>query len=254
MAEKPSIKMSVKNNSSKAFVVTKKTVNVKISDSSKPIRTSAMKVSKSESGTMANMTQGRSVKVHKLTVLIALVIIILGVILFYGRGLVVAAVVNGQPISRLSLVQEVEKASGKQALASLIRNVLIEQEARKQNVIVGYRDIDNQIKTIETNLSKQGQKLDQMLLMQGMTRDDLRKIVTLDLLVTKLVEKDIKVTEKEVNDYIEKNKDLLPKDKTENELKKMAREQLKKQLLSQKAQAWIAGLEKKANIVKFVDY
>ncbi len=196
----------------------------------------------------------RAIRVHRSSIIVALVIILLGVLLYFGRGFIIAAVVNGQPISRFSLIQETEKASGRQALASLIRNALVEQEARKQNVTISEKQINDQIKTIENNLSKQGQKIDQMLALEGMTRDDLRRIIRLDLLVTKLIEKDIKITDKQVNDYIEKNKETLPKDKSEAQLKKEVAEQLKKEQLPQKAQAWFAELEKKANIMKFVDY
>lgn len=197
---------------------------------------------------------GRSVKVHKSTLIFAALIILLGILLYLGRGLIVAAVVNGQPISRVAVVQETEKASGKQVMASLIRNTLVEQEASKKNVTVSDKEINDQIKTIEDNLSKQGQKLDQMLTMEGMTKDDLRKIIRLDILVTKLVGKDIKISDKDINNYIASNKDVLPKGKSDKELKQFAKEQLQKAQLPQKAQAWFAELEKKAKIVKFVDY
>ncbi len=189
-----------------------------------------------------------------MTLIIAFVIILLGALLYLGRAYIVAVVVNGQPISRWELIQETEKASGKQVLTSLIRNTLVEQEAKKQNLTISEKQVNDQIKTIESNFSKQGQKIDQMLALQGMTRNDLRKLVRLDLIITKLIEKDIKITDKQVKEYIEKNKDIFPAGKSEDELKKIAKEQLKKEQLSQKAQAWFAELEAKAKIVKFIDY
>jgi foldase protein PrsA len=203
---------------------------------------------------MGHKIGGRSVRVHKSTLIIAIAIIAVGAFLYFGRGFIVAAVVNGQPISRLALIQEAEKQSGKQALAGLVRNILVEQEAKKQNVTITEKQIDDQIKTVEANLSKQGQNLDQMLTLEGMTRADLRKVIRLDLLVTKMVEKNIKVSDKDVSDYIEKNKDILPKDQSESELKKTVLDRLKQQQLSQKAQEWLTGLEKNAKVVKFVNY
>jgi hypothetical protein len=197
---------------------------------------------------------GRSVKIHRSTVFIVLGILLLGFILYYGRGFFVAAVVNGQPVSRLSLVQETERQSGKQAMAMLVRNILVEQEAKKQNVTVSEKQVADQVKTIQNNLSKQGQNLDDMLKLEGMSRDDLNKIVRLDLLVSKIVGKQIKITDKDVNDYIEKNKDILPKNEKGDALKKIVRERIKQEQLPEKAQAWFAELEKKANIIKFVDY
>lgn len=201
-----------------------------------------------------NISNPRTFKIHKLTLIFVFLIIVAGLLMYLGRGYIIAAVVNGQPISRLELVKESEKASGKQAMASLVRNILVEQEARKKNINISDKEINDQIKKVEGNLSKQGQKLDQMLTLEGLTRDDLRKMIRLDLLITKLIGKDVKITDKEINDYIETNKDYLPKGKSEKELKKDAEEALKRQKLPQKAQSWFADLEKKANIVKFVNY
>jgi foldase protein PrsA len=163
-------------------------------------------------------------------------------------------VVNGQPVSRLSLVEESERESGKQAMAMLVRNVLVEQEAKKENVTVSDKEVSDQIKTIQNNLSKQGQNLDDMLKLEGMSRDDLNKIVRLDLLVSKIVGKQIKITDKDVNDYIAKNKDILPKNVKGETLKKTVRERIKQEQLPEKAQAWFANLERQANIIKFVNY
>jgi len=148
----------------------------------------------------------QALKVRKSFIFFIALIIIIGGLLYYFRGLFVAAVVNGQPISRLTVIHETEKQSGKQALNTLVRNTLIEQEAQKEHVTVSDQEVNDELKTVESNLSKQGQKLDQVLAMQGMTRDDLRKLVTLDKLVQKMVGKDIKISDKEVNDYINKNK------------------------------------------------
>ena len=197
---------------------------------------------------------GRSVKIHRSTVFVVIGILIVAFVLYYGRGLFVAAVVNGQPVSRLSLVKEAERESGKQAMAMLVRNALVEQEASRQNVKVSDKELADQIKTIENNLSKQGQNLDETLKSEAMSRNDLNRIVRLDLLVGKLVGKEIKITEKQVVDYIDKNKDFLPKDKKDDELKKLVKERIKQEQLSEKAQVWLANLEKKASIVKFVNY
>ena len=193
-------------------------------------------------------------KINRSTVFIVLGILLLGLILYYGRGFFVAAMVNGQPVSRFSLIEESERASGKQAMAMLVRNVLVEQEAKKQKITVSDKEVADQIKTIEKNVSKQGQKLDDLLKLENMSKDDLRKIVKLDLLVGKLVGKEIKITDKDVTDYIEENKDILPKDQKGDALKKTVREMIKQEQLPEKAQAWLANLHKKASIIKFVNY
>jgi hypothetical protein len=179
--------------------------------------------------------------------------LILGLLL-YNRGLFVAAVVNGQPISRLSVVKETEKQAGKQTINNLVRNTLIEQEARKQKVTVTDKEIDEEIKKVEQTLSQQGQKLDQVLALQGLTKEDLRKLIRLDKLVSKMVGKDIKVTDQEIDEYIEKNRESLPQDQTAEQLRKSVSDTLRQQQLNQKVQTWLASLQSKAKIQYFVQY
>ena len=244
---------------------TKKTIDAAKSDTNKRVKKTAtlIRKPKKESPQAYQMVAetvaktsigGRSVKIHRSTVFIVIGIVLIALILYYGRGFFVAAVVNGQPVSRLSLVKEAERESGKKAMAMLVRNALVEQEASRQNVKVSDKELADQIKTIENNLSKQGQNLDTALKSEGMSRDDLYRIVRLDLLVGKLVGKEIKITDKDIADYIDKNKDFLPKDQKGDALKKIVRERIKQEQLSEKAQVWLVNLEKKASIFKFVNY
>jgi foldase protein PrsA len=198
-------------------------------------------------------TQTQTVKLRKSYVILIIVIVLLGAILYYFRGLFVAAVVNGQPISRLEVVQQAEKQSGKQTLDTLVRDALIEQEAKKENITVSDQEVNTQITTLQNNLKKQGQTLDQVLAAQGMSEDDLRNLIRLDQLVQKMVAKNVKVKDQEVNDYIAKNKDSLP-NTDDATLKKQVKAQLLQQKTNEAVQTWLANLQQKANIVYFVQY
>lgn len=199
-------------------------------------------------------SSSKGFKIKKSYIILAITVLALAALLVIFRNLFVAAVVNGQPISRLSVVREAEKQSGSQVLNMLVRNKLIEQEATKQNVTVSDKEVDDQIKKLEGNLQKQGQKLDQALKMQGMSREDLRKIIKLDQMVSKMVGKDIKITDKQVADYIEKNKDALPQGQDEAQLKTSVKEQLRQQQLNEKVRSWLEKLQKDAKIDKLVNY
>jgi hypothetical protein len=202
----------------------------------------------------ANNASKNSLKVKKSYVILILVIVGVGALLYFLRGFFVAAVVNGQPISRMEIISQAEKQSGKQALTTMVRNALIEQEAKKQNVSVNDKEVNDEVKKLEETLTKQGQKIDQVLSVQGMTREDLNKLIRLDKLVSKMVGKDVTVTDKEVDAYIEQNKDLLPKDQKEEDVKKSVREQLKQQATNQKVKVWLEDLQKKSKVIYFVQY
>ena len=185
---------------------------------------------------------------------IPLIIIALIIIAFSLKGLFVVALVNGEPIARIAVVSELEKQGGKQALSSLVNQTLILQEARKKNIQVSQAEIDAAAKQIEDSLKSQGQNLDTALAMQGMTRKDLSTQLKLRSLVEKLLTDKVKVTDKEVADYIEKNKDTFPAEMKEEEIKKSVTEQLKKQKLGSASQVWLAELNKNAKINYFVNY
>lgn len=191
---------------------------------------------------------------NKPRIILLLIILLVFAFLYYFKGLFIAAVVNGQPISRLVLIRDVEKQLGKQTLDSLVTKTLIFQEAKKQNIAVSDNEINNEIKKVEESINKQGQNLDQVLALQGMTKNDLIEQIKLQKIIEKMVGKDIKITDKEINDYIEKNKSLLPQNKKPEEIKALVKQQLEQQKLGEKFQPWLDNLKKNSKIYYFVNY
>ncbi len=187
-------------------------------------------------------------------VFITLIVIIIAGLLFYFRGLFVAAVVNGEPITRLSLTSQMEKKDGKQMLSTLVTQTLISQEAKKRKIDVSQQEIDADIKKIETGLTGQGQTLDQAMLAQGITREDLSKDIRIQKLVEKMFAKDVKVADSEVTDYIDKNQSSIPTNLTPDDVKKQVRQQLEQQKLSANFQTWLERAQREAKINYFVNY
>ena len=185
---------------------------------------------------------------------IGLAIVVLAVLAFAFKGLFVAAVVNGQPISRLAVIQQLEQQNGKQALDSLVTQTLIFDEAKKQKVTVSQSDVDADLKRINDALKAQGQTLDTALAARGLSKNDLIQQITLQKLVEKMVGKNVKVTDDDVAKYIDTNKDNLPQDLSEDQLKAQVKQQLQQQQLQEKTQTFVANLQKKAKISYFVGY
>jgi len=196
----------------------------------------------------------KPVHVRKSYVALIIAILLIGALLYFYRGVFVAAVVNGQPISRMEVIKQTEQTSGKQTLDTLVRNALIEQKAKQENVSVSDQEINDEIKKLQDNLSKQGQNIDQVLQAQGMSRDDLKRLIRLDKLVSKMVGKDVTVTDNEVSAYIEKNKDTLPQGTDQATLKKQVSDELKQQKTNEKVRTWLADLQKQASIKYYVQY
>ncbi len=193
-------------------------------------------------------------KIKQRNYLLPLVIIILAGTLYYFKNQFIVATVNGKPIFRLTLIRELEKKAGREVLDSLITEILILQEAKKENVVISEDEIKEEIRQIEESFSSRGQDLDQLLEVQGMTRDELGEQIRVQKIVEEIVGKDISVTDEEIDEYIEENKDFIPQESDIGEVRASVKGQLEQQKVNEKAQLWIQSLQDKAkinNLLKF---
>lgn len=205
-----------------------------------------------EDDTIAEVTPFRKTQRPFLFAVI-LLIAVLGGILYYFRAAFVAAMVNGEPITRIAVVRELEKQAGARALDSLVTETLIMQEARKKNISVNEKDIDTEVKKLDDSLKSQGQQLDQVLLLQGMTRERLREQIKIQKIVEKVLANKINVSDKEASDFIAKSKEDADEN-TKIPSKEEAKEQLKQQKLQKEFQTWLENVKKNAKISTFVNY
>jgi len=173
-------------------------------------------------------------------------------LVYFSRRFLIAANVNGKSISRLSVLKKLEKQGGKKILETMITQVLIQQEAEKRKIIVSQKDTDTEMKKIEANVSSQGSTLDQALQTQGMTKNDLIEEIKVQLMLQKMAGNDIKISDKEIDDFISANKNQQGFDKEIP--KEQVATQLKQQKLQQKMQSFITDLKAKAKINYFVSY
>jgi len=190
---------------------------------------------------------------RKRPIIISGVIVIIALALFFFKGHFIAATVNGSPISRFSVIKELEKLGGKQALESLISKKLIETELNKKGISVAQTEISVDIVKIEAQVANRGGTLKDALVAQGMTEEQLREQITVQKKLEKLLADKIQVRDEEVNQYIKDNKITIQKGEEIN-TKNQIQEQLRGQKLNQEAQQWISTLRTEAKIKYYVDY
>tara|TARA_B100000508_G_scaffold101355_1_gene79796 strand:- start:4563 stop:5222 length:660 start_codon:yes stop_codon:yes gene_type:complete len=183
---------------------------------------------------------------------VALVVVLILGVLLYSKGLIVAAKVNGESISRLGVVSELENQAGAAVLDSLISDILIEQAAAEAGVTVTDDDVEIQMAAFESQISERGGTLDDMLAQQGLTRESLTKQIRTQKMLEALLASEVTVTEEEIDAFIEANGPL-PEGQEET-LRPQIEEQLKSQKMSTAAQSYITGLRTQANIQYFVNY
>lgn len=192
--------------------------------------------------------------ITKKNIIIVLLLASFGYLLFLNRGLFIAAMVNNQPITRLSIISELEKRSGKQALDTVITEALIMQEAQKNNVVVSNDEVDAEVKKVEDSVKAQGQDIDQLLSAQGMKKEDLVKQIRIQKIVEKILADKINPSDDEVKKYVTDNATMFAKELTADQKVAQAKDQLKQQKLSSEFQSWIAGVKANSKINYFVNY
>jgi foldase protein PrsA len=188
--------------------------------------------------------------------LVLAVLVALVAVLFYFRGIFVAAVVNGRPITRIAVIRELERQNGGRVLDAMITQKLIRDEAKKQGVTVSGDEISAKVKDLEDQLSSQGQSLDNVLGAQNVSRSELEDQIRTQLLVEKILGPRVGVSDEEVSKYIEENKDRFPEDTDfeSEEFRGNIKEQLKNQKMSREISKWIGELKSNASIRFFVEY
>ncbi len=191
---------------------------------------------------------------NKRLIIFWVIVIIIGGGSYYFKGLFIAATVDGSPVSRWSIISELEKKAGKNALDTIITKKLIENEMKKSGIIVKGEDIDAEMNTIEAQLTAQGLTLDQALSEQGMTAEELRAQLMINKGLEQILADKIAVSDEEINQYLSGSGGLAPQGTSSDDLKNQAREQLKGQKFNVEAAQWVGDLRAKADIRYYTQY
>jgi len=160
------------------------------------------------------------------------------------------AVVNGERISKSKFHDKLEESYGQTIASQLIDEVLIYQEATKENIVIDSEDIEKEIKSLEENYGGK-EVLDGELENRGITRDELKSQIETTLIVQEILGKDIEVTDEEKQEFYEQYKEVIIPDNddpTYEEAEEQIEEVLIEQKISQKVQPWLLEVRESANI------
>lgn len=227
--------------------VTTKTTKPKRAVKKTPVRNKVSQKTEVVLATEITQISPKKKQLNKTAAGVGIIVIIL-ILLYIFRSSFVVAFVNGQPILRSEFNSQMEKDAGKQAMNEIITNDLIFQDAQQKHISVNPKDIQSELNSINLTLKAQGQTLDQALAAKNLTRSDLENQIRIKLIVDKILGPQIKVSDQEVSDYITNNKDTLPTNQTDEQLKTGVKARLMQDKLSQKFQDYITALQKKAKI------
>jgi len=188
----------------------------------------------------------------KTAIIIGCVIVLL-VIIFVFKSLFIVAVVNGSPISRFSVINELETKSGKATLENLVLEKIVNMEANKKGIKISDEEINKEITSVEEGVKAQGGTLEQALASQNMTVEVLRGQIVLQKKVEGLLGDKLNVTETEIETFIKDNEVQMTAGQ-EAKIREQVRQQLKQQKLSSEAGPFIESLKALTSIRYFISY
>lgn len=182
--------------------------------------------------------------------LLIIALVILALLAFKFKNLFVVATVNGSPITRLELEKELNNKYADQTLENMISEQVILSEARKKGISISDADVNTKIKEIEDRLKGQI-SLEDALKAQGLTKDSFRKQVEIQLIIDKMFDKEAKVSDKEVEEYITQNQESLQTSTDPAKLRADVYNNLRQQKIGEIFDKWFNEAKQKASIVKF---
>jgi len=190
---------------------------------------------------------GRRPKLYLGGVIILLIAIGIFFLFWFNKGLFLAGNINGRIVTNLQFYNDLKKASGQKVFDSIVHETLIKQEAARLKVSASKEDVDKKIQEIEKRLGGK-ENLDMALAQNQTTVEELREQFTIQVLVEKILEDQLKVTDEEVNKYIADNKEATATAKLS---KDEIREAVKTEKLNEKFGPWYEELESKAKIIPY---
>lgn len=179
------------------------------------------------------------------------IIILLGLLLlaFYKKDWLVAATVNGAPISNFEVLGRLNQQYRSQVLNQMVNERIITDEAKKNNVTVSNEEVDNKISQLEANVGGT-EALDGLLVQQGQTRSSLRDQLRIQIMIEKLYAQDATSSAEEINAFMEENKDQLQATTSAEQVKE-AEEILTQQKLAKVFNQKFQELKEKAQVKIF---
>lgn len=179
-------------------------------------------------------------------------LIVIGIaLLTYKFGpWVVPAVVDGKPITRMSVWTRMEKSYGTQTLDDMTNEIILDKAIARSGVNVERSKIDEQLATLEKQFESVG-GLDAALTQRGLTKADLEKQVKTQLAVELILADKVVPTEDEIKKDFEENKTTLYKDKKYEDVKAGIESTLKESKLRDSFLTWFADVKKEAQVKTF---
>ncbi len=141
-----------------------------------------------------------------LGILAVLVVVAIVVFIFLSTRSEVVAKVGSESLTRDDLYTFFVEQNGEAALDTLITKNLINQEVEKEKILITSEEIDEELQDLITSYGGE-ETFEQQLATSGLTQDDIKEDIKVNLQIEKMLQPQIEITEEEMQTYFDENKD-----------------------------------------------
>lgn len=190
-----------------------------------------------------------SVSVDRRFLIILAIIVIVALVGWYKKEWVVAAMVDGAPISNFSVLSRMNQQYRAQTVNQLVNEKIIMDEVARKKVSVSETEVKDKIAKLESSFGG-AESLNTILAQQRQTRADLERDIRLQVSIEKLYASEATVSAEEIDKYIKDSKEQLTATDSA-EQRKEAEEFLRQQKLSTILSQKFQELKAKAKVTLF---
>lgn len=164
----------------------------------------------------------KGIKSRKVLSYILLLTLVIGIVTVTGctdndagKDLEIVAKVGEEEITKDELYNLMLEQSGPQALDALIVEKLVELEVEKKEIEVSDEEIEEELNKTKEEIGGE-EEFNQALQQSGLTIEKLKENIATNLKINKLIEPYISISDDEVEEYFEQNKNLLVQEEEVN--------------------------------------
>lgn len=185
-----------------------------------------------------------------------LLVIALGVVVFLivqkNKGLFVAGVVDGSPISRMELNAKMAEKYGEQTFEEIVSERLLAENLKKNNIVVTDKEVQDELAKIKAQYGGE-QQFQSAIAQFGMTEAQALDSIKQSIGLKKLVEmtNKIDITDDAVSKYFNDNKATYTGKKLEDVAAEI-KDTLYQQEIYTKSQDWYTQVRNAAKVTSFL--
>lgn len=186
--------------------------------------------------------------------IVVILIGLLAVTAYAFKNYFIVATVDGKPITRYEVIRELETQYGNDIVEGLVSKKLVEKEAMDKGITVSDEEVNAELEKIKSQTLAQGYDWATALSEQNLTEAVLKEQLKYQLMVQSLLKDELAVTDEDVNNYLEENKEAIGDQEITDEIRASVKQGLESQKASSVISPWLTKLKGQANINYIIKY